>query len=371
VTIAALAQRTILDDASRIALRLPLGPVLGALHPDGCFPLVKDPRGSSRACILGMMVLRPATTAWNPASLDHDHDLAARLRSVHDWCFDVDGVGGSWPISGGNVLDAYRLALQYGTVDAVLAGATTVAREGLVAGARRGHLWQPYTPLSWAVLQPHRDVLEPAIAALRIQWQELGVLSARRLPAQVAITASGRHAAGKPDLLDARMFHDCHPDGSPIEAYLLTSESGAARLRERAVAKGRRIDERLIIVSAAGRPDEIDVARVPEVLRSRLDVRLAEHDGGAVSLEAFANAGAIAQLNLTMMRARSVRDVVSSSPRIEAGLRETLLGSWQERVRLFPLSCGRLPRAWQPVYALAQQEGDAEAVVVSYDLGAD
>ena len=366
--IAALAQRTVFDEPSCIVLRLPLGETLGELHPGGIFPLVEDPRRSERACIVGMMVLRPGSTAWSPSSLESD--LAGAVRGVRDWCFDVDGVGGSWPISGGNALDAYRLAFQYGTVDAVLAGATTVAREGLVAGARRGHLWQPYTPLSWAVLQPYRDVLEPAIAALRVDWQRLGVLSARRHPAQIAVTASGRVPTGAPDLLDARMFHDRHPDGSPIEAYVLTSEAGAARLRERARAKGHSIDERLVVSSPVGRPDEMDVAQVPKLLRTKLDARLVEHDGGAVSLEGFARAGALAQVNLTLMRGRSVREVFAASSRIDAAVRESVLDSWRQRVRNLPSGGGTLPSEWRPVYALVEEGRGAEAVVVSFDVRA-
>ncbi|MFN2427590.1 MAG: hypothetical protein ABR587_14205 [Candidatus Binatia bacterium] len=364
--IAELAQQTVLDQPSRIALRLPLGETLGALHPAGCFPLVEDPRAGERALIFGMMVLRPADAAWNPVS--PASDFAGAVSTVRDWCFDVDGIGGSWPISAGNTLDAYRLALQYGTVDAVMAGAVTVAREGLLKGARPGHLWQPYAPLSWPALRPHRDVLEAAIAELRRDWQQLGVVSARRYPAQIAITATGLMPEGSPDLLDARIFHDRHPDGSAIEALLLTSESGAARLRERARTKGMRIDDMLIVASAPGRPDEIDVAGVPNLLRSRLDARLVEHDGGAMSLEGFAKAGALAQVNLTLMRGRSVRDVLAASSRIEPAVRDEVLQSWVQRRRLFPLGDGKLPPSWRPVYALVEDTPAAEAVVVSFDV---
>lgn len=368
MSIAVLAQRTIVDDASRVALRLPLGDTLGALHPGGCLALVEDPRGSELATIVGMMVLRPACSAWIPASLESD--LEGAIGEIVDWCFDVEGIGGSWPMSGGSALDAYRLALQYGTVDAVMAGALTVAREGVLVGKRPGHLWQPYTPLSWAALQPYREILEPAIAALRLQWQELGVLSARRHPAQIAVTATGRTRGGSPDLLDARIFHERHPDGSPIESYLLTSEAGAERLRARARAKGRRIEESLIVSSSAERPEDIDVSRVPRMLRTKLDARLVEHDGGAASLMGFAQANALAQVNLTLMRGRSVREVVSESRRIDGTVRDRLLGSWDERVRLFPLGRGTLPPQWKPFYALVEDNAGAEAVVVSFDLRA-
>src|SRR5256885_1766083 len=118
-----LTQRTIYEDVRRIRLRLPLAAPLAALGSGAGFPLTEDPRDAARTTIVGMMVLRPASSRWNPPA---GSDLAETLTATADWCYDVAGVGGSWPISGGNALDAYRLALQYGTVDAVLAGAATV-----------------------------------------------------------------------------------------------------------------------------------------------------------------------------------------------------------------------------------------------------
>jgi hypothetical protein len=361
-----LLQRTIYDEPDRIALRLPLGETLGALHPGGCFPLVEDPRSSSRATIVGMMVLRPADRAWMAGS--EDPAFLDSLRSVRDWCFDVAGIGGSWAISGGNALDAYRLALQYGTVDAVLAGASTVAREGLVAGARRGHLWQPYTPLSWAVLQPWRESLGPAIASLRRDWQQLGVVSPRKYAAQIAISASGRLHDGAADLLDARMFHDQHPDGSAMESYVLTSHAGAERIAGRARSKGLDFEQRLIVCSPEGRPEDIDLASVPVLLRSKLDARLVEHDGGATTLEAFEKAGALSQLNLTLMRGRCVRDVVQSTARLEPPKREEILRTWEGRARLFPSGGAGLRASWQPVYALEEAAPGGEAVAVAWAM---
>jgi hypothetical protein len=361
----ALHQRTILERKSGIALALPLGETLGALHPGGVFPLVEDPRTSERATIVGMMVLRPAEEAWMARAVGSE--LVECMRSARSWCFDVEGIGGSWAISGGDVLDAYRLALQYGTVDAVLAGAATVAREGLVAGARRGHLWQPYTPLSWAVLAPWRDTLEPAISSLRRDWQEMGVLSERVYPAQIAISASGRVHGDGPDILDARMFCDRHPDGSAMESYVLTSEAGAERLRERAKAKGMSADAVVLAASPPAAPDAIDIARVPGLLRERLGARLVEHDGGATTLEAFDRSGAIAQMNLTLMRGRSVREVVAATARMDAGQRDEILRTWEGRPRLFPADGSGLCERWQPVYALEEASPGGEAVCAVFD----
>lgn len=364
-----LAQRTVLDRTDPSSLRLPLVEAVEGLHPGGCFPLVEDPRAGDRALLVGMMVLRPASRSWTPAGADEEFgagvdDLAG---GIDDWCFDVAGLGGSWPVSGGDAVDAWRLALQYGTVDAVLAGAATMAREGVVAGARRGHLWQPYTPLSWPQLAGAREALGEAIREQRRLWQRLGVLSSRRYPAQVAITRSGRLGADGADLLDARVFHDRHPDGSAIEAWLLTSEAGAEVLAARARAKGMDLGGRLLVASPAGRPGEIDAAAVPALLRARLDARLVEHDGGAVSLEAFVEAGAVAQLNLTLMRGRSVRDVLATSPRLGDGERAGLLASWPRPARLFPAGGGSPTRRWRPVYAVADAAADGEAVAVTLD----
>lgn len=363
----ALLQRVVLDGLEADALRLPLGDTFARLCPGGCFPLVEDPRCSREALIFGMMVLRPASRPWQP---DLTSDLPGAVGQAGPWCYDVKGIGGSWPVSAGNAVDACRLALQYGTVDTVLAGSATVAREGLVAGARPGHLWQPYTPLRWPGLREHRAVLEPAIAELRRAWQDLGLLSERRWPAQIAITASGTTAAGQPDLLDARMFHERHPDGSPMESYLLTSLAGADRLRERARLRGQSVEERLVVVSAPECPEEIDLGRVPAVLRSRLDARLVEHDGGGISLEAFAAAGALTQLHATLMRRRSVREILESSSRLEAATREQVLGRWPAPARLFPSPGGVLPESWRPVYALAEEGAGGEALVVTFDLSA-
>lgn len=360
----------IVEDSRRIALSLPLGNKIAALHPDDGFGLVEDPRSTSRAAIIGMMVLRPAARRWSPR-LDAA-GFARDMGEIHDWCFDVAGVGGSWPISASNPFDAYRLALQYGTVDAVMAGSSTIVREGIEHDAHRAHLWQPYTPLSWPVLRAQRSTLEPAIARIRSRWQELGVLSARRYPAQIAITQSGQAsrsdvAGGSAgDVLDARIFDARHPDGSPVEAYLLTSAAGAERLRQRAMKRGRSIDSMLIIASAPDDPERIDVARVPGLIRSALDARLVQHDGGATSLMAFVEAGAVCQLNFSLMRRRSVRDVLAASDRLDTTRRDEVLDEWPRAARLFPPLGGPLPGALG--HALAEEGPDGEAVAVTLDV---
>jgi len=115
-------------------------------------------------------------------------------------------------------------------------------------------------------------------------------------------------------------------------------------------------------VSPAGDSESVDVARVPEVLRDRLDARLVEHDGGAVALRAFLDAGAVAQLNLTLMKGRSVHEVIASSPRLSEPERSEVLSSWDGRARLFELR-----PEWAPIQAIEEEGG--EALVVSLASG--
>ncbi len=361
-----LSQRTLYEDSAHIAVRLPLGEELGALHPGGCFPLLEDPARAERACIIGMFVLRPAQVAWTEPVLD-GHGFPESMYEARQWCFDVRGTYGGGLIAAGNPLDAYRLALQYGVVDAVLVGSGTVAKEGVRLDATRGYRWQPYGPLRWPQLADADPYLLAKILRLRAQWQRLGVLSPRPYPAQIVVSQSGELKDGTADILDAGIFSQRHPDGSAIEVYVLSSEAGAERLHDRARARGMklRLGDEIIALSPPGRPQVIDVGAVPGVLRARLDVRIADHDGGAVVLSKFAEAGALSQLNFTLMRGRSVTDVIAVTDRLDARRREALLASFGESARLFFSGDQRLPRTLRPVYVIGD---DGEAVVVTFDL---
>lgn len=369
----ALSRAAVSEPHSFPILELPLGPVFESFHPGGCFPLVEDSRPVPRATILGMMVLRPADTAWEPSLAAEDLDRS--IAQVKDWCFAVDGVSGSWPIADGNAVDASRLALQYATVDAVMAGASTVAREGVEGGGKPGHLWQPYTPLGWPSLRAHHATLEKALAELRRDRQSQGLLSQRRYPAQIAITRGSPPRGQDRDILDARIFRGRHPDGSAIETWILTTEAGADRLGERARSKGLNLADRFLTCSPSDDAESLDMARVPELLRSQLDARLVEHDGGAISLGAFLAAGAVHQVNLTLMRRRSVRDVLRTTPRLEPDQREGILSSWKGRPRLFADGRdgppGTLPADWRLFYGVAEDGPGAEALVLSFDTRRD
>lgn len=359
----ALAHRTLFRDIGRIAVELPLGDELDALNPGGGFPLLADPRESDRACLLGMFVLRPAARAWTAPVLEDGRPDS--MFEAERWCFHVQGIDGGWPIAGGNVFDAFRLALQHGVSDAVMVGSGTVLEEGIDRGSTRGYLWQPYGPTAWPRLMEADPHLLGKIERLRVLWQGLGFLSDRRYPAQVVVSQSGGHREGTPDIFDARIFSERHPDGSAIEVIVLSSEAGAERLRSRAKARGMgaRIDEMLLGVSPAGRPEELDIARVPELLRRTRDIRLAEHDGGATVLSKFVEAGAVTQLNFTLMRDRSVLDVLATTDRLTDAGRTSSLSGFEERARGFFSGDGRIPSWLKPVCMIGD---DREAVVVTF-----
>jgi hypothetical protein len=73
--------------------------------------------------------------------------------------------------------------------------------------------------------------LDPDLAAKlaeqRAAWQTLGYLSPRRFPAQMVFTRSGANYSESDYFLSARIFQETHPDGSPIEVYVITSQKGA------------------------------------------------------------------------------------------------------------------------------------------------
>ncbi len=358
-----LKHQEVFRDAKNIAVELPLGNKLGALGGGARFPLVKDPRQTGRTAIIGMFVLRPAVSGWtSPLLVSGSPDL----RKAGDWCFNVRGVDGGWLIAGGNPLDAYRLALQYGLADAVIVGSNTVAKEGVDHGVQPGYLWQPYGPLAWPHLAAIDSTLGEAIAEVRREWQSLGVLSTRKWPAQIVVSQSGEHRPPANDLFQARIFSAVHPDGTPVETYVLTSEAGAARMRQRMGKYNLRQspDDVLLVASPKGDPESLDIAAVPALLKAKLDIRIANHDGGQTVLSKFSEAGALPQVNLTLMRGASVKDVLGTDQRLDESVRRTVLAEFDTRRQLFFSGDHRLPEALQPVSVLSD---GGNGVVVSFD----
>ncbi len=78
-----LIHRTIHEIASKIAVRLPFTKDLLAYHPNGIFPLLRDPHKDCRAVIVGMLVLRPAWEGWT-GPLDSFYDTPG-------WCYGLSG----------------------------------------------------------------------------------------------------------------------------------------------------------------------------------------------------------------------------------------------------------------------------------------
>lgn len=357
-----LAHRLIYRDAAAIAVELSLGDELGALGGGVGFPLAEDPRTTSRTSIIGMFVLRPAWRAWSaPIGSGNPSE---QLRQVDDWCSNVSGAAGGGTLADGNAFDAMRLALHYGLVDAVIVGSGTVLAEGLPRGGAPGYLWQPHGPAAWPQLSGPAPELVAMIERVRSVWQALGVLSPRRWPAQIVVSQSGAHRPPARDLLEASVFSALQPDGSPVECHILTSTRGAERLRLRAPAHdlGQRIEAMLLPLSPPGDPESIDVAAVPAALRTRLDVRLADHDGGRTVLSRFSAAGALAQLNLTLMRDRAVQDLPSVGALLRGQHAEST--SNEPSCELFFSGDHRLPTALRPMQAL---HDDGEAMVVCFD----
>ena len=295
--------------------------------------------------------------------------MPAGLREAEQWCFNVKGYDGGWLIAAGNPLDAYRLSLQYGLSDAVIVGSNTVVTEGLDHEGHEGYLWQPYGLAAWSQLATLDNKIGDKIADTRAAWQKLGVLSPRRYPAQIVVTQSGKLREGARDIFEARIFSAKHPDGAPVESYILTSEAGAERLRARAGKHqlNDAIDKILIATSPAGDPETLAIDTVPAILRKRLDIRIANHDGGRTVLSEFSSAGVLAQMNLTLMRGTPVKEILAQSDRVPDSARSELLENFESRRQLFFSGDNRLPAGLIPISVL---HDGGDGVVVSFDARA-
>lgn len=255
-------------------------------------PLVFDPRHSEEALIVGSAVVRPAVE-------EVDREQVARggvaaLAAVAEWCHEVDGLPAGAVVSAGSRLDAIRLAMHYALCDAILVGSATMAAEGLPLDGRPGWRWRAETPLGFAVLEAFRSSLAAALRATRARWQAAGILSARSAPALVVVTRA--EGAAPPAWLGAPALQEG-------ESWVLTSRSGAERIaawRSAGIA-GVPPEDAVLCASPPGEPAILDLAAVPRLLRERLDVRIAGHDGGQKTLLAFAAASALHQLNLTFV----------------------------------------------------------------------
>lgn len=227
-----------------------------------------------------------------------------------------------------------RLALQYGLSDAVIVGSKIVTTDGAVTTDSPGYIWQPYEVCQWLHLKHADPFIGESVKQQRKEWQRMGYLSSREFPAQIMVTWSGEKKYPKYDFLAARIFHEKLPNGKPMETYIVTSEQGAWNIKQRAGQFNLqdRIDSMLITISPPSatssgtcpvptqvlnshhnhmeRSELIDLTALPKLLYDEYDIRIANHDGGRDVLRAFALAGALSQLNLTLCMNKSVLNVM-------------------------------------------------------------
>ena len=284
--------RRLAIDPARSARRLAFDPSLAATLGVSDEPLVADPGMSQEALIVGSAVLRPAKAELDRATVARSGVEA--FRSGLQWCHDVEGLPAGAVVSAGSRLDAVRLAMHYGLSDAILVGSATVTAEGLPQAGRPGWRWRAETPLSFPVLADVRDELAAALRATRVRWQAEGCLSARPEPALVVLTRA--QTSAPPTWLRAPALREG-------EAFVVTSNAGAKRLSawHRAGVEGAPAEDRVLCASPPDQPEALDIRAVPRLLRERLDVRLAGHDGGRRTLAAFSRCGALHQLNITFV----------------------------------------------------------------------
>jgi len=406
-----LSHRTIFCDEQQVTVQLPFTPALRQHHEQGVFHLLADPNVTRKTSIVGMFVLRPAHVAWKEeeeeeeeeeekkgedredlrssssstrggASLEEKETVDAGIESqrqmrstsssssrwlssmfaVEQWVYNYlyPHLAGGGTISQGNVLDGYRLALQYGLCDCVLVGSNTVSLEGCGDAA---YLWQSYAIASWPHIQQHEPLLFEKLQENRRLWQEQGFLSSRKYPCVVVVTTSGKHFEGSKDFLEAKIFSHTHPCGEEQqECYILTSIDGAEQIRVRAEKRGftsAQLEKMLLVASPLDKPSEIDVALVPELLFSRLGVKLANHDGGHKVLRDFFAAGALCQMNITLCRNTSMRQ----EPRLSSHEAEIFDSSSQ--LFFAKKNNGKIPPCLKPVAMITDR--DSEVAVVTFD----
>ena len=337
----ALRHKTIFCNENKISKSLDYIPSLLEYHRDGKFYLIEDPLVELKATIVGMFVVRPAHDPSYTSAVDRSasiDDIINDLCGPHDWAYNVRGLDGGGTISNGNQLDAYRLALQYGLSDAVIMGSNSVSTEGVTTDKGTGYLWQPYGPSEWDHIKSADKDLNEKIKAQRLEWQKIGYLSDRKYPAQIMVTWSGDSHEGSHDFLRARIFHESHPCGQRIETYILTTATGAERIRSRASLFDLqdRIDDMLIILPPnPSKHLQLDFSVVPKLLFDRYGMRIVNHDGGHRVLLEFSRAGALSQLNLTLGRKTSLQEAIAANSRLDGAIRSSILESFDARVQYF------------------------------------
>lgn len=348
---------------SLIEVKIPFTEGMQKFFNNGNFPLITDPLKTKETAIIGMFILRPANSTWSEQAVRADGSLS--IYDVEHWIYNIDGLSGGGVIANGNVMDGYRLAMQYAITDAVIIGSSTIINDGAPnEDGSPGYMWLSQYCAEW----PHLKAADPEMmnrfAEQRKLMQELGYASKRDYPAQIAVTRSGNKT--EPDLLSASIFHETLPDGSPVEAYIVTSKTGAAKIRKRAADYNleHRIDDILIILSPDNKPDDIDLPELPGILFKDYNIILANHDGGKKVLEAFCEAGIIDQFNFTFARKPSLYDAVKNNPNIDNMTKDLVFQNFQTRIiDFFDTENGSMPKNF-PVVEIIIDEPDEAAVVI-------
>ena len=247
-----------------------------------------------------------------------------------------------------------------------------------------GYLWQPYYMTKLEQLKSACPNALELILEQRLELQVQGHLSSRQYPAVIISSNSGDYQ-GVTDFLDASIFSSFHPNGEPVECYILTCARGASRIRQRIFKSFPQLVDRMermliIVPNLIDSGNEVmtsmNIESVPKLLFDRLGIRIANHDGGQGVLRDFCRAGAIAQVNLTLCRNRSLKEVVSRYLLQDADTED-----FDKRVKLFFSSSvatppskhrqmprGTIPLNWTAICCV--DDGGKNVAVVSFDTRA-
>ncbi|MCK5672940.1 MAG: hypothetical protein KAH95_06175, partial [Spirochaetales bacterium] len=259
---------------SLIEVKIPFTVGMKEFFKDGNFPLITDPLKTKETAIIGMFILRPGKDRWTTPIIKEDGTIS--IYDVKHWIYNIDGLSGGGVIANGNLMDGYRLAMQYAITDAVIMGSSTIINDGTPQeDGSPGYMWLPQNCAEWSHLKSADPEMINRFREQRKLMQELGYASNRDYPAQIAVSRSGSRT--DPDILSASIFHEKLPDGSPIESYIVTSKTGAGKIRKRAIDYNleHRIDDILIVLSPDNNPDKIDLSKLPGVLFKDYNIILA------------------------------------------------------------------------------------------------
>lgn len=350
--------------SAKVQSRIPLVDEIREIQKSGDFVLVEDPLVKKETLIIGMFVLRPAYKRWEGPLLEGKAPNS--VYEVPNWIYNISTISGGSTLAAGNIMDGFRLGFQYAISDAVIVGSSTVLNGGLPRNdGKPGYMWVPYNCAAW----PHMKEADPHMLkrfrAQRKKVQDLGYASKREYPAQIVITQSGKET--KPDLLEASIFHERHPNGEKVESYIVTGSAGADALRDRAPRYGleERIDDILIELPLEGDPHRIDLKSLPKVLYNDYDIRIANHDGGAKVLESFCEEGIIPQFNFTFARKPSLYEVIEESRSIPEADKTRVLESFDSSaMRFFKTTDGSMPDSFSIVQALNDEPDEAAVLVL-------